>query len=150
MTRAIRSLAILALVAAALIASAGQRGATSEATTDGLVVIAEGSAAFYSDGWTGAGWERIRLTQARNHGLDPADVDDVDKFFCVKIGFGVGDILTLRNPATGVVATCRVADVNAPQDNAVWLSRWVVEVSYNLFAFLGLADGNRVEVLVMA
>jgi hypothetical protein len=148
MTRAIRSLVILALVTAATLPS-GHRGATSEATTDGLVVIAEGSAAYYAPGWDGAGWERIRLTQARNHGLDPADVDDVDKFFCVKIGFGVGDILTLRNPATGVVATCRVADVNAPQDNAVWRSRWVVEVSYNLFAYLGLADSNRVEVLVL-
>lgn len=149
MTRAIRSLAILALVAAALIASAGHRGATSEATTDGLVVIATGSAAYYAPGWQGAGWERIRHTTAANSGLQPQQVDDADKFFCVRIGSLIGQIITLRNPATGVTATCMIADTNAPQDNAVWLSRWVVECSFNLYAYLGLQNGNRVEVLVL-
>lgn len=149
MTRLIRATVILALVAAALIASAGQRGATSEATTDGLTLIAEGAAAYYSDGWTGAGWERIRHTTAANSGLEAWQVDDADKFFCVRIGSLIGQIITLRNPATGVTATCRIADTNAPQDNRVWLSRWVVEVSFNLFQFLGLQNGNRVEVWIM-
>lgn len=149
MTRAIRSLAILALVAAALIASAGHPGATSEATTDGLVVIADGAAAYYSDGWTGAGWERIRRIQAANAGLSPAQVYDRDGFYCVKIGFFPGNLLTLRNPRTGVTITCMTADVNAPQDNALWLSRWVVEVSWSAFKALELDEGNRVEVWIM-
>lgn len=114
------------------------------------MVIATGSAAYYGPGWQGAGWERIRHTTAANSGLAPWQVDDPDKFFCVRIGSLIGQIITLRNPATGVTATCRIADTNAPQDNRVWLSRWVVEVSYNLFTYLGLQDGNRVEVLVLA
>jgi len=142
---------IIAAVFACLLVLTFAAPAAAEggATTDGLVVIASGSAAYYGPGWTGAGWERIRHITAANVGLDASQVDDADKFFCVKVGYGIGDIITLRNPTTGRTARCMVADTNAPQDNAVWLSRWVVEVSFNLFQYLGLNERNSVEVYVM-
>lgn len=149
MARMIRGGVILALALGAALMGAWHIGATAGATTDGLTMIDEGVAAYYSPSYTGAGWERIRSITAANVGLDPAQVDDADKFFCVKVGYGISDIITLRNPANNRVATCRIADTNAPQDNAVWLSRFVVEVSWNTFVYLGLQNGNDVQVLVL-
>jgi len=119
------------------------------ATTDGLTMINSGAAAYYAAGYDGAGWDRIRRITAANTGQDASAVYDRDGYYCVKIGFSPGNLLTLRNPTTGRSARCMVADTNAPQDNAVWLSRWVVEVSFNLFQYLGLNERNSVEVYVM-
>lgn len=149
MTRVIRGGVILALVLGAALMSAGHSGATAGATTEGLTMIDEGSAAYYSPSYTGAGWERIRQIQAANSGLDPAAVYDDAGFYCVRIGSLPGQIITLRNPRTGTTITCMTADTNAPEDNAVWKSRWVVETSWLAFRALGLQNGNDVQVLVM-
>lgn len=149
MTRLIRGGAILALALGAVLMSAGHSGATAGATTEGLTIIDEGASAYYSPSYTGAGWERIRQIQAANYGLDPSQVYDDAGFYCVKIGFSPGNLLTLRNPRTGTTITCMTADVNASEDNAVWKSRWIVETSWLAFRALGLQNGNDVQVLVM-
>jgi hypothetical protein len=113
---------------------------------DGLTAIDSGAAAFYGPGWDGAGWDRIRRTQAANHGLSPDQVYDPDGWYCVRPGFGIGDVLTIRNENTGATGTCVVADMVAPGDQAVWWSRWVVEMSYAAFHGLGLDEGNFVSV----
>ena len=150
MTRVIRSLAILTLVAAALIASAGHPGATSEVTTDGLVVIDSGSAAFYSQSYDYGGWSRIIQRRIGWGQHDPATYPYSDEgYYCVHPDYVFGNVLTLRNPRTGVTLTCTIGDNVALGDQAVWRRRWVIEVSHVLFVALGLEYGNTVEVLVL-
>jgi hypothetical protein len=145
----IRAAVVLALVAGALVMNAPHPSAHDPAR-DGLTAIDSGSAAFYSANFDGAGWDRIRRVQAANHGIDPSQVYDPDGWYCVRPGFGIGDILTIRNEKTGATGTCVVADMVAPGDQAVWWNRWVIELSYRAFVGLGLDDGNSVSVWVLA
>jgi hypothetical protein len=144
----IRTFGALALLSVALVQPMAHAQAHDPAR-DGLTAIDSGAAAFYGPGWDGAGWDRIRRTQAANHGIDASKVYDPDGWYCVKIGYGIGDVLTIRNENTGATGTCVVADMVAPGDQSVWLSRWAIELSYAAFVGLGLDDGNSVSVWVL-
>jgi hypothetical protein len=144
-----RALIALTLLSLSLVMQSGTSVSAHNPANDGLVAIDTGSAAFYSPSWDGAGWDRIRLTQARNHGIDASKVYDPDGWYCVRPGYGIGDVLTIRNENTGATGTCVVADMVAPGDQAYWWSNFVIELSYRAFAGLGLDSGNNVSVWVL-
>lgn len=146
MQRKFRGLIALSLILVGLGAPSVH---ASNPANDGLVSIGTGAAAFYDPSYDYGGWDRIRRIQAANYGLSPDQVYDADGWYCVVIGYYPGNIITIRNENTGATGTCMIADTNAPQDNAVWRSRWVVEMSYRAFVGLGLDQGNYVSVWVM-
>ena len=44
----------------------------------------------------------------------------------------------------------KVADAVAPSDQPVWRARWAIETSWAMFSWLGLEDGNWVDVPAVA
>lgn len=154
MTRTIRGAAIALLMLVSLAFStlaAPQSPAQSSAgaTTDGLTLLDEGSAVYYGPRWDNGGWDQI----VQRH-IDWGQAPDrfvyrTDGQWCVNPDYGFGDILTLRNPQTGVTTTCTIGDAVAPQDVANWRRHAVIEVSYTLFTRLGLESGNDVQVWFM-
>lgn len=154
MQRTIRSTAIallllLSLAFSALAAPQNPAQSSPGATTAGLTMLAEGSAVYYAPSWDNGGWDAI----VQRH-IDWGQAPDrftyrSDGQWCVHPDYGFGDILTLRNPQTGVTTTCTVGDAVAPQDQANWRRHAVIEVAYTLFARLGLENGNDVQVWYM-
>ncbi len=55
-----------------------------------------------------------------------------------------------RNARTGRTGACTVADAVAPSDQPVWRARWAIETSWAMFSWLGLEDGNWVDVPAVA
>ncbi len=147
--RLIRSLVILSLVVVALVQSSGHVRTEGDATTAGLAMIDRGGAAYYSPSYDSGGWDRIVNLRI---GWGQAGDDFVyrtDGHWCVHPDYTFGNVLTLRNPRTGLVMTCTIGDTVAPRDQAHWRAHVVIEIAWALFRDLGLDEGNDVQVWVL-
>jgi hypothetical protein len=114
---------------------------------DGLTMIGQGGAAFYSPGYDNGGWDAIIRTHLGHGQGDPKTFPySPDGFYCVHPDFVFGNILTVQNMDTGKTIRCTVADAVAPWDQGYWRNRFVIEMSYALFTALGLDHGNHVTV----
>lgn len=115
--------------------------------TAGLTIIAEGGAAFYAPGYDNGGWDAIIRTHIRG-GQGSADTFPYspEGHYCVHPDFVFGNVLTVQNMDTGKTLRCTVADAVAPADQGFWRSHFAIEISYSLFADLGLDKGNHVRI----
>lgn len=118
--------------------------------TDGMTMVGNGGAAFYSPGYDAGGWDAIIRTHMRGGQGDPSTFPySPDGYYCVHPDFVFGNVLTLQNPETGKTIQCTVADAVAPWDQSYWRSRFVIELSYASFTALGLDQSNHVTVWAM-
>lgn len=117
----------------------------------GLTIVGRGPAAFYDPNYDRGGWDAIIRTHIRFGQTDSATFAwSSQGYYCVHPDYHLGNILTLQNPRTGVMIRCTVADVVDRGDEALWRSRWKVEMSYAAFTALALnRDENIVTVWVM-
>lgn len=117
----------------------------------GLVMIARGPAAFYGAGYDRGGWEAI-IHRHIQYGQvnDNTFAWSPQGYYCVHPDYHLGNILTLQNPRTGKTIQCTVADAVDAGDEALWRSRWKVEMSYAAFTALALnGEANIVTVWVL-
>lgn len=118
------------------------------AAARGLSVVAGGAAAFYGPAYDNGGWDKIIRAHIVSGQYDAATFPyDPQGFYCVHPDYAFGAILTVRNARTGRTGTCTVADTVALSDQPVWRARWAIEMSWAMFSWLGLDNGNQVEVL---
>jgi len=117
----------------------------------GLVMIARGPAAFYSPGYDRGGWEAIIHRHIQFGQVnDSTFAWSPQGYYCVHPDYHLGNILTLQNPRTGKTIRCTVADAVDAGDEALWRSRWKVEMSYAAFTALALnQDENVVTVWIL-
>jgi hypothetical protein len=120
--------------------ASGQRSASATR-------IGAGAAAYYASGYDRAWWDRtLQLhvgwgNSVGNWSLDP------NGFYCVNPDYRPGT--RLRLVANGLTLDCTVGDSVQSFDEAMWRSRWAVEMSWDTFQALGLAGSNVVQVFVV-
>jgi hypothetical protein len=115
--------------------------------TDGLTLIGDGGAAYYSPSYDSGGWDAIIRTHMNGGQGNPETFPySAQGYYCVHPDFVFGNILTLQNPETGKTIRCTVADAVAPWDQANWRRHNVIEISYALYTALGLDQHNHVTV----
>jgi len=120
-------------------------GVMLASASPGDVSAEGGRAAFYDPSYSVADWEAIARAQASwGNAIDGWELDP-NGFYCVKPGMLIGQRLWLHS-SSGVSASCTIGDMVQSHHVASWQSKWVVEVSWNLFVHLGLLQHNHVEV----
>ena len=108
---------------------------------------ASGPAAYYDPDYDRAWWDRtVGLHASWGNAVAGWQVDP-NGYYCVHPDFAPGQ--RLRLSANGVTLDCTIGDSVRLEDQAMWRSRWAVELSWDTFQALGLAANNSVEVFAL-
>ena len=108
---------------------------------------ASGPAAYYDPDYDRAWWDRtVGLHASWGNAVAGWQVDP-NGYYCVHPDFSPGQ--RLRLSANGVTLDCTIGDSVQIGDQAMWRSRWAVELSWDTFQALGLAGNNSVEVYAL-
>jgi len=106
--------------------------------------IAAGQAAYYSQSYDRAWWERTLQRYAGYGAIAASWQNDPNGYYCVRPGFIPGQLLRLE--ANGISITCTVGDTVAAGDVASWYAHWAIELNWDAFVALGLDHQNQVTV----